>query len=382
MCTLVMLGDSYGPGAIVLGATFKKYNKNIETIVMITHDVSEKLRKKLEEIYDKVLLVNYTFCSTFMSSKRIANRYVGWINYSFTKWKCLLFEEYEKILFIDADLIVTDNVDEIFELNTPAGIFFNMSGKNKLNPNGMIHDNYYPNNVKTGSIITKKMIVEGYKNFDSSFVADASFMLLKPSKTKYYEMIKMFRKKNYYSYPTNVKSGPDEFILTELFGNWTNISILYNYRWKYDELKLKLENKKKGWNFGGIEKPWETPRDKYEDMKIWWNYADEIKDIDTFIVPKKYIDKSIVYFYDKNKQFDIDKDEWNNKGYVVTLISFEEILPHEIYDIFNVVCKMSKVDKIKSALLLTQFKEVYLFEYDMMLIHPDLEQYKRVINQK
>jgi len=189
MCTLVMLGDFYAVGALVMGYSFKKYNKNIETIIMITRDVSDKFKKKLKEIYDRVILINYTFCSTTMNTKRIADRYVGWINYSFTKWKCLLFEEYDKILFIDADLLILDNIEEIFKLKPPAGIFFNPAGKNELFPSGMVHDSYYPVNVETGNTITKKMIKDGYLKNDSTFVMDASFVLLKPSKKKYKKML-------------------------------------------------------------------------------------------------------------------------------------------------------------------------------------------------
>jgi len=367
-----MLGDFYGTGAIVMGYSFKKHNKDIETIVMITRDVSDKLRKKLEEIYDRVILINYTFCSTKMNVKRVADRYVGWINYSFTKWKCLLFEEYDRILFIDSDLLILDDIKEIFDFKPPAGIFFNHVGKNKLNPNGTLVDSYYPLNADSKNTITKKMIISGYKENDSSFVLDASYVLLKPTKKKYKKMMKLLSK-NYYMYPENVKSGPDEFILTEIFDNWTTISPSYNYSWKYNEIFPNMI--KKGMNFRGIEKPWEVDKNKYEDMKIWWKYADELKDIKNYIVPKKYIDESVIYFYDKNKKFDFDKEKWRKLGYVTTLISFEKKLPHEIYDKFNVVCKLSKVNEERSAFLLTQFKKVYLVEYNMKKIEPDLKKY-------
>jgi hypothetical protein len=189
----------------------------------------------------------------------------------------------------------------------------------------------------------------------------------------------MFREKNYYKYPVNVKSGPDEFILTELFNDFSNITInyncTYNYTWNLEHYKFKFKFEKKVLNFRGIEKPWEVDRDKYDDIKEWWKYADEIEDLDEYIVKKKYIDKSVVYFYHKNKETDFNKDELNRKGFTVTLISFEEELPHEIYDKVNIVCKMKKDDEIKCSYLLTQFREVYLHDYNMMLIKPSLDKY-------
>jgi hypothetical protein len=268
---------------------------------------------------------------------------------------------------------VLDNILEVFDLEPPVGFFFNYIGKNKLNPKGAIPDPYYPANVNTGSSITKKMIVSGYTKQKYSFVEDASFVLLRPDKKVYDKMISMFRKKNYYEYPENVKSGPDEFILTELYDKWTTVSPSYNYRWKLKEFGVNLTPKV--YNYGGEFKPWNLERNKYDDLHIWWNVADTIKNLKDYIVPKRYYEKAIVYFYSENKTFNINKEDSNKKEYSVVLISFEENLPKYIYDIFNVICKMRKVDEVQSALLLTQFKEVYLAEYDMMLVHPDLDRY-------
>jgi len=355
--------------------SFKRHNKGIDTLVMVTRDVSNKLKERLAKTFDKVIVVNYTFCSTIYPNKRTLDRYVGWINYSFTKWKCLLFEEYDKVLFIDADSIILDNIEEIFKLKTPAGCFFNTHGKNKIYPDGSLYDPYYPANMANGNTISKKMIESGYKK-GYSFVEDASFVLLKPSKEKYNEMISLHRKNNYFIYPTNVKSGPDEFIMTKLYDDWTSISPAYDFRWKFTEFKWDV--KPKVFNFIGAEKPWAVSPDKYKDLHLWWDEANKIKDIKDFIVPKKNFEKAIVYFHDKNLSKS-DKKKWNSENFVVVLISFKEGLPHKIYEMFDVVCKMKKEDEITSALLLTQFKEVYLFEHNMMRIEPDLQ---RFINGK
>ena len=42
---------------------------------------------------------------------------------SFTRWACLQLDQYDKILQFDADVLIFSNIDELFALEAPAGMF-------------------------------------------------------------------------------------------------------------------------------------------------------------------------------------------------------------------------------------------------------------------
>ena len=55
--TLVMLGDRYIPGAIVLAHTIKRLDSQADLVVLVTSDVSIDGKKILSMFFDKVILV-------------------------------------------------------------------------------------------------------------------------------------------------------------------------------------------------------------------------------------------------------------------------------------------------------------------------------------
>ena len=57
----------------------------------------------------------------------------NWIDKSFTKFNMLNLIEYDKVIQLDADMIAIRNLDELFELSTPAGICTGVSGREEEN---------------------------------------------------------------------------------------------------------------------------------------------------------------------------------------------------------------------------------------------------------
>jgi len=121
IATLVMKGNDYIPGAIALANSLRIYSK-AKLICMITSDVTES--DKLEKVFDKVILVNYISAQdTKLMTEKQSNKYADWINQSPTKWNILGLDMYEKVLFMDADMIAISPIDELFTYNTPAIMF-------------------------------------------------------------------------------------------------------------------------------------------------------------------------------------------------------------------------------------------------------------------
>jgi len=275
---LVMLGDLYIPGALVVAKTFKKYNKNIldntDVVCMVTKDVTEKGRNILIKYFDKIVVVPYIEQNTKMFSKKQNEIYKKWMNVSFTKWNCLMLTEYKKILFLDADLLIMNNIAELFDINTPAAIFYLDSSREMKN--------YIFKKYKMGEKIKNEDIE--YQLENSGNVLDASLVLLEPSVETFKGLKKIiYKNKNFYK-PRNSISGPDEVCLTEYYlehGGWHNIYWKYNITlWKN---KLPL-NEIKILNFRST-KPWMTD-ECWDDMKLWWNEAKQIENIYDFIEKK------------------------------------------------------------------------------------------------
>ena len=65
------------------------------------------------------------------------------INYSSALFQknYLNFTEYDKIIFLDADTIVTKNIDNVFAIDSPAGVFIN-PWTNKYNKKSNIQEMY------------------------------------------------------------------------------------------------------------------------------------------------------------------------------------------------------------------------------------------------
>ena len=124
--TLVMVGDAYVPGALVVGYSLRKVKTKHDIICMVTDDVSEDARVALGEVFDQVIQVDYIGApSAHAMGKGQEKGYRPWIGKAYTKWNILSFTQWDKIAFVDADMVFVKNSDHLFDLDTPAGCFVN-----------------------------------------------------------------------------------------------------------------------------------------------------------------------------------------------------------------------------------------------------------------
>lgn len=111
--TLVMINDIYIPAALVLADSLRKYKTNAELVVMVTPDISEEGKKQLKLLFDRVVDVDYL--------KVQSARKFEYLSYVCTKFHFLNMTQYKKIVFLDADSLVTTNIDDLFSVPAPAG---------------------------------------------------------------------------------------------------------------------------------------------------------------------------------------------------------------------------------------------------------------------
>jgi alpha-N-acetylglucosamine transferase len=196
---------------------------------------------------------------------------------------------YEKILFMDVDLLPLKNLDDVFvNYEAPAGI---ISTPTK---------NYFPGK----STISPKEIEKILKDKHHTFTA--GFILLKPKKGafgKFVEMLNNLNSKNtkIKKDPNNIlpnknckffkkndkkflMSGEDEHSITLFYRKetWSVMPIIYYYEcWKTTKEVMGIYTSKDVavYNYMTPIKPWEYPYDEetYDDIKLYHGVMKEIE---------------------------------------------------------------------------------------------------------
>ncbi|CAF0822566.1 unnamed protein product [Didymodactylos carnosus] len=104
--------DGYALGALVLGQSLKAVKTERKLCVMITDHVSDLLKRNLEATFDEVIVVNVLDSKDTAHLKLLERPELG---VTFTKLHCWILEQYQKCVFLDADCLVLQSVDDLFE---------------------------------------------------------------------------------------------------------------------------------------------------------------------------------------------------------------------------------------------------------------------------
>ncbi|KAK2574837.1 hypothetical protein KPH14_013065, partial [Odynerus spinipes] len=116
--TLVMRDRNFCKGAEALAKSILFSNTRCRNLVcLVTPDIDRESRRRLELYYNKIVTVEYIElrCPPLISNNR-DNVYGSWMDVAFTKLQCLkLFREYSKIIYLDCDSIVLQNIDHLFD---------------------------------------------------------------------------------------------------------------------------------------------------------------------------------------------------------------------------------------------------------------------------
>ena len=148
--TLLFGGDSYLPGVLLLGSSIRKvipkeYKKYITLCCMVTNDVSLEVRALISNIYDRVIEVEYLQIPPHLIKHKNPNTQKIYSK-TFTKLRIYEMTDYDKVLFMDSDMLVLKkDIVSLFNLNTPAVIFM---GKLNNNP----RDRYFKEFKKNGKL--------------------------------------------------------------------------------------------------------------------------------------------------------------------------------------------------------------------------------------
>lgn len=104
--------DSYSLGALVVAHSLRKVSTKHQLAVLITPGVSESMKGKLQDAFDVVQLVNVLDSNDSANLAVLKRPELG---ITFTKLHCWNLTQFEKCVFLDADVLVLQNCDELFE---------------------------------------------------------------------------------------------------------------------------------------------------------------------------------------------------------------------------------------------------------------------------
>lgn len=104
--------DSYAIGALVLGHSLRNTGTTRSLVVMVTNDVTETFRQQLEHLFDVVTVVNVYDSNDADNLELLSRPELG---VTFTKLHCWRLTQFSKCVFMDADTLVLENIDELFD---------------------------------------------------------------------------------------------------------------------------------------------------------------------------------------------------------------------------------------------------------------------------
>jgi len=122
----------YLDGCLLAALGLKKQNTNADVICMITPDIKKNIIDKLEIVFDKVIKTPYIAPydkghNTIMMDPKLFEKCNYDVNHPFNYvfHKLHIFNPeyfpYEKVCYVDSDLVPLNYYDSLFTLDTPAG---------------------------------------------------------------------------------------------------------------------------------------------------------------------------------------------------------------------------------------------------------------------
>lgn len=271
----VFKDPQYMLGAIVSAYSIKCTDTKYNLVCMTTPDISNSWTDLAKQIFDDVITVPYIQGYTIdMKTRTQQKMYKGWKNISFTKWNCMKLIQYEKILFIDADKVILENIDHLFDLQTPAGTFSSpFSDKYGKHSGRGIKDYFWKH--KHGDTVETRLIQKGLKD---GFVVIGTCILLKPCEKTYIEMIntiESYTEDKPFGFPECNSMIDEQFICFQIKNKWTYISQKYNWIPWHSQWLRKDEYPPAVIHYFST-KPWVLRRSEYHDLEIWWDYVTQM----------------------------------------------------------------------------------------------------------
>ncbi len=306
---------------------------NIELVIMCDDYIYKKYKKTLQFYFDKV--DNISLIHTNMIDQDGIRRNLeynqrySWVVYSLNKWQCLKYVEYDKILFLDVDILPTSvKFYDIFNLNTPA---FHTHGNN-------IHSDDKDLLCKNNDILNDLLRdIDSYEDYIaeakvSFYSADGGISLHKPNMDEYNNYFKFIRDLNdkHGGVPQMAGSGIDETTIFYYYMKHKGTNIIYRICPEYAIIPWGSQqkiDKKLGLAYNYLEaiKPWKKAKIiSWPEEFIWRNVYFKMKKT-----------KKLRKLYEENIIVGMNEFNSYNNDYKTQKRNFNVDYKNKNRDIFN-----------------------------------------------
>ncbi|ODQ78723.1 glycosyltransferase family 8 protein [Babjeviella inositovora NRRL Y-12698] len=224
----ILTSDNYLPGALVLARSLRELGTT-KKLVVLTTDLSDASTRFLGEVYDELIEVE-TLESSLFEQLHELNRPELFRTYTkIALWK---LTQFSKIVYLDADLLPVQNIDELFDIE--------LSPETKI---AAAPDSGWPDIFNSGLFVTLPDLSVYSGLIDLSEEPNASF------------------------------DGADQGLFNEYFhsgentpNRWHRLPFIYNVTpssgYQYSPAYKRFQKDIKAVHFIGVNKPWLT-RDGY-----------------------------------------------------------------------------------------------------------------------
>ena len=309
--TTILSTDSYLPGVLALFESIRKTKTKISDFVVIANqEIKKETINKLKENGIIVKMMPKVEATQEIKSK---NKLFPHWNNTFDKFNIFNLTEYNKVVYLDSDIYVSENIDELFEKDNMSAV---IAGKS------------YPFNKNWKELNSGVMVIEPKEGIREKLISCMREMgerkrtLKKPRRqehTRFFSSISLLKIKD--KICKQFQGIGDQDVLEEFF-DWKNNPQLhldekYNVFSNYaDYYKNNLGITPKCYHFIGAKKPWSlTPKELEKQRlnlkgkkdvqkqalkqytKIIYDNADKAKTNFSIIMPmknaKQYVGKAL-----------------------------------------------------------------------------------------
>lgn len=190
----LLTNDNYLPGIIILNESLKSVNSKYPLKCIVTDYVSEQVITELNSYNIETIKVNTIYFPDKIAefNKQIDQKFAETWKHCLAKLYCFTFTNYDKVIFLDADLLILKNVDHCFEMPHMTAA---LDGE---------YSNIWPK----------------WPHFN------AGFMVIKPNKAEFNNILKFIGKINpeeiTYNFTDKHYVIADQEILNLYYSNWAN----------------------------------------------------------------------------------------------------------------------------------------------------------------
>ena len=283
--TFVILNDFFLPGALMQAYSLKRQRTKADTVCLVTPDITAQARQALEAVFDFVVVVDPVFIHCKPSDRR---QDLPWL---LTRLNALrlgpdgdLGFAYQKLVFLDADVLPLKHFDHLFLVDAPGGVLNEYShhlierdqkGRQKkpshvdVTGRWIWHEVYQ--DVGHGMRIPRE-ITNRVQSDPDNLGVNTALLVIEPSIEEYSAIMEHVNSPEIAKLLNSTFDWPDmQYLTLRWSGRWHNIDACFCGINGYPSLSVLF-----GSHFAGI-KPWDQKRwksvrhySKYTDFHYWF----------------------------------------------------------------------------------------------------------------